>query len=101
MIRSLVERYAKEHGCSRITPDLVDEVKGEVRAAMMSELEFRALAGQSTIWLIVKTTHLPYCCRACRSLSVAKGLALAIIIVFMGVTGPTIRLVTMKMGGYL
>lgn len=28
MIRSLVERYAKEHGCCRITPDLVDEVKG-------------------------------------------------------------------------
>lgn len=28
MIRSLVERYAKEHGCRRITPDLVDEVKG-------------------------------------------------------------------------
>lgn len=28
MIRSLVERYAKEHGCRRITPELVDEVKG-------------------------------------------------------------------------
>jgi ABC-type multidrug transport system ATPase subunit len=28
MIRSLVERYAKEHGSNRITPDLVDEVRG-------------------------------------------------------------------------
>jgi ABC-2 type transport system ATP-binding protein len=28
MIRSLVERYANEHGCRRITPELVDEVKG-------------------------------------------------------------------------
>ena len=27
MIRSVVERYAKDHGCSRITPDLVDEAK--------------------------------------------------------------------------
>ena len=27
MIRSLVERYAREHGLSRITPDVVDEVK--------------------------------------------------------------------------
>lgn len=29
MIRSLVERYARDHGCSRITPDVVDEVKGK------------------------------------------------------------------------
>ncbi len=28
MIRSLVERYALDHGCCRITPDVVDEVKG-------------------------------------------------------------------------
>jgi ABC-type multidrug transport system ATPase subunit len=28
MIRSLVERYARDHGCRRITPDVVDEVKG-------------------------------------------------------------------------
>ena len=28
MIRSLVERYARDHGLSRITPDVVDEVKG-------------------------------------------------------------------------
>jgi ABC-type multidrug transport system ATPase subunit len=28
MIHSLVERYAREHGCRRITPDVVDEVKG-------------------------------------------------------------------------
>ncbi|HTY52088.1 MAG TPA: ATP-binding cassette domain-containing protein [Methanomicrobiales archaeon] len=29
MIRSVVERYAKDHGSSRITPDLVDEAKGK------------------------------------------------------------------------
>jgi ABC-type multidrug transport system ATPase subunit len=29
MIRSLVERYAKDHGCRRITPEVVDEVKGK------------------------------------------------------------------------
>jgi ABC-type multidrug transport system ATPase subunit len=29
MIRSLVERYAREHGCRRITPELVDEVRGK------------------------------------------------------------------------
>jgi ABC-2 type transport system ATP-binding protein len=29
MIRSLVERYARDHGCRRITPGLVDEVKGK------------------------------------------------------------------------
>jgi len=29
MIRSLVERYARDHGCSRITDDVVDEVKGK------------------------------------------------------------------------
>jgi ABC-2 type transport system ATP-binding protein len=28
MIRSLVGRYAREHGCRRITPDVVDEVRG-------------------------------------------------------------------------
>jgi ABC-type multidrug transport system ATPase subunit len=28
MIRSLVERHAREHGCHRITPDVVDEVRG-------------------------------------------------------------------------
>ena len=28
MIRSLVERYAQEHGCCRITPDVIDKVKG-------------------------------------------------------------------------
>jgi ABC-type multidrug transport system ATPase subunit len=28
MIRSLVERYAREQGCRRITPDVVDEVRG-------------------------------------------------------------------------
>jgi ABC-type multidrug transport system ATPase subunit len=28
MIRSLVERHAREHGCRRITPDVVDGVKG-------------------------------------------------------------------------
>lgn len=28
MIRSLVERHARDHGCLRITPDVVDEVKG-------------------------------------------------------------------------
>jgi ABC-type multidrug transport system ATPase subunit len=28
MIRSLVERHAKDHGLSRITPDVVEEVKG-------------------------------------------------------------------------
>jgi hypothetical protein len=65
---------------------------------MMTTLAFRSLAGQSTIWLVAK---------AIVSLIVVglaafvgrEGLALAIIIVFMGVTGPTIRLVTMKMGG--
>ncbi len=29
MIRSLVERYARDHGCLRITPDVVDEAKGK------------------------------------------------------------------------
>jgi ABC-type multidrug transport system ATPase subunit len=28
MIRSVVERHAREHGCRRITPDVVDAVKG-------------------------------------------------------------------------
>ncbi|HTY52087.1 MAG TPA: hypothetical protein VMB35_02715 [Methanomicrobiales archaeon] len=65
---------------------------------MTAGMKFNALAGQSAIWITAK---------AAVSLSVVGlaglvsrgGLALAVIIVFMGVTGPTIRLVTMKMGG--
>jgi hypothetical protein len=65
---------------------------------MMRGLEFRALAGQSRIWLILKAAiSLIFVTLA--AVVGREGLALAIIIVFMGVTGPTIRLVTMKMGG--
>jgi hypothetical protein len=65
---------------------------------MMTTLAFRALAGQSTIWLVVKAI-VSFVVVGLAAFVGREGLALAIIIVFMGVTGPTIRLVTMKMGG--
>ena len=65
---------------------------------MMTMMNFRALAGQ---------TPLRVCGKAALSLLVVglaavvarEGLALAVVIIFTGVTGPTIRLVTMKMDG--
>lgn len=64
----------------------------------MMALKFRALAGQSIPWLIVKAV-VSLLVVALAALVSREGLALAIIIVFMGVTGPAIRLVTMKMSG--
>jgi len=64
----------------------------------MMALEFKALAGQSAPWLIVKAV-VSLLVVALAALVSREGLALAIIIVFMGVTGPAIRLVTMKMSG--
>jgi hypothetical protein len=65
---------------------------------MTTALEFRALAGQSRIWLVVKTA-ISLVVVTLAAFVGREGFALAIIIVFMGVTGPAIRLVTMKMGG--
>lgn len=64
----------------------------------MMALKFKALAGQSTTWMIVKAA-VSLIVVALAALVSREGLALAIIIIFMGVTGPAIRLVTMKMGG--
>jgi hypothetical protein len=64
----------------------------------MMALKFKALAGQSIPWLIVKAV-VSLLVVALAALVSREGLALAIIIVFMGVTGPAIRLVTMKMSG--
>lgn len=64
----------------------------------MMALKFKALAGQSVPWLIVKAV-VSLIVVALAALVSREGLALAIIIVFMGVTGPAIRLVTMKMSG--
>jgi hypothetical protein len=62
----------------------------------MMALKFRALAGQSVPWLVVKAV-VSVLVVALAALVSREGLALAIIIVFMGVTGPAIRLVTIKM----
>lgn len=65
---------------------------------MMTRLKFEALAGQSAIWIIAKAAVALFVTGAAAVFD-REGLALAVIIVFMGVTGPTIRLVTMKMSG--
>jgi hypothetical protein len=64
----------------------------------MMALKFKALAGQSIPWLIIKA-GVSLLAVALAALVSREGLALAIIIVFMGVTGPAIRLVTIKMSG--
>jgi hypothetical protein len=65
---------------------------------MTTLTEFRALAGQSPARVIAKAA-LSLLVVGIAAFFSREGLALAIIIVFTGVTGPAIRLVTMKMEG--
>lgn len=61
-------------------------------------LTFRALAGQTPLRMLAKAVvSLIFICLA--TVASREGLALVMIIIFMGVTGPTIRLVAMKMDG--
>ncbi|MDD4460214.1 MAG: hypothetical protein PHQ24_10500 [Proteiniphilum sp.] len=61
-------------------------------------MNFRALAGQTPLRIIAKATVSLLFVGLAAVVS-REDLALAIMIIFMGVTGPTIRLVTMKMDG--
>jgi hypothetical protein len=65
---------------------------------MMTVTDFRALAGQSPGRFIAKAAISLLVVRIAAVFS-REGLALALIIIFTGVTGPTIRLVTMKTEG--
>ncbi len=61
-------------------------------------MNFGALAGQTPLRIIAKAAVSLLVVAIAAVLS-REGIALAIIIIFTGVTGPTIRLVTMKMDG--
>jgi len=61
-------------------------------------IDFRALAGQTPIRVIAKA-GISLLLVALAVLFSREGSTLAIIIIFTGVTGPTIRLVTMKLDG--
>ncbi len=65
---------------------------------MTMMMNFRALAGQTPIRLIAKAALSLLFVGVAVFVS-REGLVLAIMIIFTGVTGPTIRLVTMKMDG--
>ena len=60
--------------------------------------EFKALAGQTPFRIIAKA-GLSLLFVGLATLVSREGLALSILIIFTGVTGPTIRLVTLKMDG--
>ena len=61
-------------------------------------MNFRALAGQTPLRIIAKAA-VSLLFIGLAAVASREGLALAIMIIFTGVTGPTIRLVTMKMDG--
>ena len=65
---------------------------------MTTMMNFQALAGQSPFRVIGKAA-LALIVVVLAAFVSREGLALAIMIIFTGVTGPTIRLVTMKMEG--
>jgi hypothetical protein len=60
--------------------------------------DFRALAGQTPVRVITKAVLFLLAVVLAIFLS-REGSALAVIIIFTGVTGPTIRIVTMKLDG--
>ncbi len=61
-------------------------------------LMFRALAGQSPLRMLAKAV-ISLLFVGLATLVSREGLALVMILIFTGVTGPTIRLVTLKMEG--
>ena len=65
---------------------------------MTLRTDYRALAGQTTLRIIAKAA-ISLLVVGLAALVSREGSALAIIIIFTGVTGPAIRLVTMKIDG--
>jgi hypothetical protein len=65
---------------------------------MTLKTDFRALAGQTTARLLVKVVLLTLIVAAAAFFS-RGGIVLGLLIIFTGVTGPAIRLVTMKIDG--
>ncbi len=65
---------------------------------MTTIMNFRALAGQTPLRVTGKAA-LSLLVVGLAAFVSREGLALAVVIIFTGVTGPTIRLVTMKMDG--